>query len=319
MQQKESPGILVIVYKGIGDVLLTTPLLRALKKSIPGCRLYFLSRRPSRKILESNPRLSGVFYREDRPLRAIRAAGIDISFDFMHSSSSGFFALFSGASKRVAFAGNAARLYHNITPRVKPEVMYTTLTRLQLLEPLGIPHDGPELELYPGPANEARAEAFLAENAIGPDTPLVTMDVTSPRAHRRWPAEHFADLADGLAEKFGARVAFLWGPGELDYVRSVMALSKKPHLLCPDFDLLDLGALLKKSSLHAGTSSAPMHIAVSQGAPTFIIYSPHDDPRSWSPPGTRHAWAQGDLAELQFDIVWEKLSCHMVALKEPAK
>ncbi|KAF0126563.1 MAG: heptosyltransferase III [Elusimicrobia bacterium] len=319
MQQKISPGILVIVYKGIGDVLLTTPLLRALKKNIPDSRLYFLTRRPSRKILESNPRLSGVFYREERPLRAIRAAGIDISFDFMHSSSSGLFALFSGASKRVAFAGNAARLYHNITPRIKPEAMYTALTRLQLLEPLGIAHDGPELELYPGPANEAKAAAFLKENGIGASAPLITMDVTSPRAHRRWPAEHFAGVADRLFSKFGARVVFLWGPGEMDYVRSVMALAKEPHLLCPDLDLLDLGALLKRAALHIGTSSAPMHLAVSQATPTFIIYSPHDAPGSWSPPGPRHAWAQGELLELPLETVWDRLSSHMLSLKEPAR
>ncbi|MDT8286118.1 MAG: glycosyltransferase family 9 protein [Elusimicrobiales bacterium] len=319
MQQKDSPGILVIVYKGIGDVLLTTPLLRALKKAIPDARLYFLTRRPSRKILETNPRLSGVFYREEKPLRAIRAAGIDITFDFMHSSSSGLFALFSGASKRVAFAGNAARLYHNITPRIKPEVMYTALTRLQLLEPLGINHAGPELELYPGPANETKAASFLAENGIAEGDTLVTMDVTSPRAHRRWPADNFAALADRLTDKFGARVVFLWGPGELDYVRSVMALAKTPHLLCPDFDLLDLAALLKKATLHTGTSSAPMHIAVSRGASTFIIYSPGDDPRSWSPPDPRHAWTQGDLAELPLEAVWEKLGAHMLSLKEPAK
>ncbi|HBE88759.1 MAG TPA: hypothetical protein DDW67_06420 [Elusimicrobia bacterium] len=319
MQDKTSPGILVIVYKGIGDVILTTPLLRALKKAVPESRLYFLTRRPSRKILEANPRLSGVFYREEKPLLAIRAAGIDITFDFMHSSSSGLFALFSGASKRVAFAGNAARLYHNITPRIKPEVMYTALTRLQLLEPLGISHDGPEPELYPGPANEAKAAAFLRENGLTEADTIVTMDVTSPKSHRRWPAEHFAALADRVAAGFGARVVFLWGPGELDYVRSVMALSKERHLLCPDFDLMDLASLLKRASLHAGTSSAPMHIAVSQGAPTFIIYAPQDDPRSWSPPGPRHAWAQGDLAELSFDSVWENLSAHMLSLKGKAK
>ncbi|PJA13566.1 MAG: hypothetical protein COX65_06875, partial [Elusimicrobia bacterium CG_4_10_14_0_2_um_filter_56_8] len=55
------PGILIIVFKGIGDVLLTTPLIRALKKGLPESRLYFLTRRPSLGILENNPNLSGVF------------------------------------------------------------------------------------------------------------------------------------------------------------------------------------------------------------------------------------------------------------------
>ncbi|HAT73244.1 MAG TPA: hypothetical protein DCS63_10560 [Elusimicrobia bacterium] len=313
------PGILIIVFKGIGDVLLTTPLLRALKNGMPDSRLYFLTRRPSRGILENNPRLSGVFYREDRPLGAIRRAGIDISLDFMRSTSSGFYALFSGAKKRLAFRYPAGRLFHNIMPVKREGAGYTVYDRLQLLEPLGIPHDGHSPELSFGPGNAARAQAFLDGAGIPPGAFTVTLDITSPREHRRWAPANFARLADSLAAGFGARVIFLWGPGELDYVKAAMAASSEKHLLCPDFDLLDLAALLKRSSLHVGTSSAPMHIAVSQGTPTFTVYAPENSPASWSPPGPQHAWAQGDLAALSFDAVWARLGAHAASLRGSAR
>lgn len=309
------PGILIIVYKGIGDVLLTTPLLRALKKGIPGCRLYFLTRRPSRRILENNPRLSGVFYREDRPLLAIRSCGIDITLDFMRSTSSGFYALFSGAKKRLAFAAPGARIFHNILPARKAGAGYTAFDRLQLLEPLGIPHDGPELELSFGPDNSAKAGGFLAGAGVPPGAFTVTLDITSPRDHRRWAPENFARLADALAADFGAKVIFLWGPGELGYVKAAMASARQKHILCADFDLLDLAALFKSSSLHVGTSSAPMHLAVSQGTPTFTVYAPQNSPQSWSPPGPRHAWAQGDLSALTYEAVWERLRAHAQTIK----
>lgn len=310
------PGILVIVYKGIGDVLLTTPLLRALKTAIPDSRLYFLTRRPSRKVLEHNPRLSGVFYREESPLGAIRRAGIDITFDYMRSSSSGFYALLSGAKKRLAFSFAAGRLWHNILPEKRQEARYTVFDRLQLLEPLGIPHAGPEMELAFGPENAAKADAFLAASGVKPGEPLVTFDITSPREHRRWAPENFAGLADRLARERGARCVFLWGPGERDYVKAAMSFAAKPHLLCPDFDLLDLAALQKRAALHVGTSSAPMHLAVSQGTPTFTVYAPQNSPQSWSPPGPEHAWAQGELDALPFEAVWEKLKAHAAALQK---
>ncbi|MBI5744288.1 MAG: glycosyltransferase family 9 protein [Elusimicrobia bacterium] len=309
------PGVLVIVYKGIGDVLLTTPLLRALKKGLPDSRLYFLTRRPSRKILENNPRLSGVFFREDKPLAAIRKAGIDISLDFMRSSSSGFYALFSGAKKRLAFHFPAGRLFHNVLPRKKDARQYTVLDRLELLEPLAIMPDGAEPELSFLPANAARAETFLASAGVRPGEPVITFDITSPREHRRWAPERFAELADRLASAYGARVVFLWGPGELDYVKAAMAAASARHLLCPDFDLLDLAALQKRTFLHVGTSSAPMHVAVSQGTPTFVLYSPQNAPWSWTPPGARHAWAQGELDRLTLDEVWSKLGAHIESLK----
>ena len=297
-------------------MLLTTPLLRALKTALPDSRLYFLTRRPSRKVLENNPHLAGVFYREDGPLRAIRAAGIDMTFDYMRSTSSGFYALFSGAKKRLAFNFGAGRLWHNILPEKREGAGYTVFDRLQLLEPLGIPQAGPELELSFGPANAAKAEAFLAAAGVKPGELLATFDITSPREHRRWAPENFVGLADRLAREFGARCVFLWGPGERDYVKTSLAFAAKPHLLCPDFDLLDLAALQKRAALHVGTSSAPMHLAVSQGTPTFTVYAPQNSPQSWGPPGPKHAWAQGDLASLPFETVWGRLKAHAEALRK---
>ncbi|MCM2268432.1 MAG: hypothetical protein NDI60_11755, partial [Elusimicrobiales bacterium] len=274
-----------------------------------------LTRRPSRGILERNPRLDGVFYREDKPLAAIRRAGIDITLDFMRSTSSGLYALFSGAGKRLAFHFPAGRLFHNVLPRKKDTRNYTVLDRLELLEPLGIPPAGVEPEFSFLPRNEARTETFLAGAGVKPGELLVTFDITSPREHRRWAPANFAALADRLAAAYGARVVFLWGPGELDYVKAALAAAGEKHLLCPDFDLPDLAALLKKASLHVGTSSAPMHIAVSQGTPTFTLYAPQNAPWSWTPPGPRHCWAQGDLGALTLDEVWAKLSAHMETLK----
>jgi ADP-heptose:LPS heptosyltransferase len=306
------PGILIIVFKGIGDVVLTTPLIRALKKGLPDSRIYFLTRRPSLKVLKHNPHLAGVFCREDKPLGAIRRAGIDITFDFMKSSSSGFYALFSGAKKRLAFTHPAGRLFHNVLPAKRQENAYTVFDRLQLLEPLGIAHDGPAPEVYSGPENQAKAAAFLAGLPAAPLT--VTLDITSPRDHRRWAPEHFARLADALKTSYGARVIFLWGPGELDYVKAAMSAAAERHILAPDMDLLDLAALFKHTSLHVGTSSGPMHIAVSQGTPTFTVYAMQNSPASWSPPGPEHGWVQGELEKLPFEDVLGKLEAHLAAI-----
>ncbi|PIU19362.1 MAG: hypothetical protein COT18_07875 [Elusimicrobia bacterium CG08_land_8_20_14_0_20_59_10] len=308
------PAILVIVFKGIGDVLLTTPLLRALKKKMPGSRLYFLTRKPSLKILRHNPNLTGVFCREDSPLKAIRAAGVDITMDFMRSSVSGCYSLCSGASKRLAFHYTGGRLFYNLMPEKRPGG-YTVLDRLQLAEPLGVAPDGPEPDLFFAPENAARAEAFLSANGAGATGLTVTFDITSPREYRRAPAALFAALADRLLREFGARVIFLSGPGELAYVSQALAAAKEKHLLAPDFDLLDLAALQARCALHVGTSSAPMHIAVSQKLPTFTIYAPEDSPLSWSPPGPRHGWVQGALQDLPFETVWDKLGSHVRSLQ----
>ncbi len=174
---------------------------------------------------------------------------------------------------------------------------------------------GPTPNLFVGPGNAARPAAFRPGAGLGPGAFTVTLDITSPREHRRWAPENFALLADRLSEEYGAKVVFLWGPGEQDYVKAAMSAAAGKHLLCPDFDLLDLAALMKRSGLHVGTSSGPMHVAVSQGLPTFTVYSPQNSPVSWSPPGPLHAWAQGELSSLPFETVWSRLSSHIKSLK----
>jgi len=304
--------ILVIVFKGIGDVLLTTPLVRALKKNISGSEIYFLTKKPSEKILRFNPYLSGVFIRGECGFKEIRARGIDASIDFMNSSSSGAYALFSGAGLRLAFSHPLGRIFHNLLVPKSGQMQYTVYDRLELLKALGVSHDGIELDLKFAPENEAKALEFLKRSGLDPvRAPFVTFDITSPRQHRRLAPEKFAAMADLITENFGAKALFLAGPDETDCVASALSLAKKKHILCADFDLLDLAALIRRAALHVGLSSAPMHIAVSQGTPTFTVYSPKDSPQSWGPPAARHAGLQADLETLSTPVIYEKLAAHL--------
>lgn len=311
---------LITVFKGIGDVILSTPLVRAIKKDDPDNEVYFFTRKASRPVLRHNPAVSGVIVRGDGPaaarnsLAAIRKAAPDAALDFMLSSTSGLFTLLSGARERAAFRRPLGFLFYNVMPEFE-ERGYAVNNRYELLEALGVKPDGIRPDVLFTPENKARAKAFLSAKGLDPakDT-LITFDITSPRNYRMWPAASFVKLADMLADRTGARIIFLSGPGEKDYVAAALASAGRPHYAAPDLDLLDLAALSGMCSLHVGTSSAPMHIAVSQGTPTFTIYGPLTGPESWSPPSPEHAWAQGDLEKLTPEEVFEKASRHLASL-----
>ena len=314
-----SRRFLITVFKGIGDVILSTPLIRSIKKDNPANEVYFFTRRASEPVLRHNPGISGIILRGDglkaarASLSALRAAAPDVALDFMLSSSSGLFTLLSGARERAAFRRPLGFLFYNIMPERKDRD-YTVDTRYELLEALGVKPDGIRPEIYFTPENKNKADAFLSANGLNPaKTPVITFDITSPRGHRMWPAASFAKLADMLAEKAGARIIFTSGPGEKDYVAAAMAMAKHPHCAAPDFGLLDLAALSGRCAMHVGTSSAPMHIAVSQGTPTFTVYGLSTGPKSWSPPASAHAWAQGDLDKLSPEEVFEKASAHLAS------
>ena len=306
--------ILIIVFKAIGDVLLTTPLIRALKKHYPNCEISFLTKRASEKILKFNPNVSEVLIREDGVQSRIAFKKFDITIDFMLSLTSGYYTLLSKAKKRLAFYRPLGFLFYNILPRHQHKG-YTVYDRLQILESLAVKDDGISLDLNFNESHKKTAADFLHKNNLLPEKDfIITLDATSPREHRQWPMEKFAGLADMLAEKFNAKVIFLWGGNELDYVKKTLSHSKKQHILSDKFDLLELAALIKKSRLHIGTTSAPMHIATSQNIPTFTIYGQKNGPKNWSPPGKIHGYAQGNLDTLTIKDVFEKLENHIGTL-----
>ncbi|HAX62322.1 MAG TPA: hypothetical protein DCX95_07210, partial [Elusimicrobia bacterium] len=240
----------------------------------------------------------------------IREQKFDTVIDFMHSAISGYYTLFSGAKKRLAFYRPWGFWCYNIMPKYQDKG-YTVNDRLQILEELGVSGDGIDLDLVFAAENEKKVLDFFYKNKISRQNFLVTLDITNRRKHRQWQKEKFSRLADLLAEKYNARIIFLWGPGELDYVKSAMSLCKKQHILCDNFDILDLAALIKNCSLHIGTSSAPAHIAVSQKTPTFIIYGQKNGAYGWSPPESIHGYIQGELKNLSVETVLEKLSNYL--------
>ncbi|MBI4801137.1 MAG: glycosyltransferase family 9 protein [Elusimicrobia bacterium] len=306
--------ILLIVFKGIGDVLLTTPLIRALKKRHPSAEIFFLTKKPSEKILRNNPLVSGIIIRGKGALKRIRALKLDTVIDFMRSAPSGWYTRLSGAKQRIAFHYPLGFFFYNIMPRYRDRG-YTVHNRLRLLEPLDVRDGDIKLDLNFTGENAAKADAFLAAANLDPAKDLIiTFDITSPRGHRMWPGEKFATLADALSEKLGARIIFLAGPGELNCVKKALAAAARPHLVAADFDLLDLAAFFKRVKLHVGTTSSPMHIAVSQGAPTFTVYGARNGPENWGPPLALHGYAQGDLAGLAPDEVFEKIKRHLESL-----
>ncbi len=311
MFMPKNPRILIIVFKGIGDVLLTTPLIRALKKHYPNSEISFLTKRASEKILKFNPNISEILVREEGVQTRIALKKFDITIDFMLSLTSGYYTLLSKAKKRLAFYRPLGFLFYNILPRHQHKG-YTVYDRLQILGPLGVKEDGASLDLNFNENHGKTAGNFLEKNNLRPGKDFIaTLDCTSPREHRQWPMEKFAELADMLAKKLNVKIIFLWGGNELDYVKKTLSHCKKNHLLSPKFDLLELAALIKHSRLHIGTTSAPMHIATSQNIPTFTIYGRKNGPKNWSPPGEIHGHIQGNLKTLKTQVVFERLENHI--------
>jgi len=305
------PNILIIVFKGIGDVILTIPVIKAIKKEIPQSKIYFLTRKFASKVLENNPLISEIIIREEKPLLKILKIKPDITIDYMLSSSSGGFSLFSGAKTRIAFYRPWGRIFYNKMVKSNFDG-YTVIRRFELLKPLGInPQKITDIkpDIYYTSKNEDKVNKWFNENNINAEKDkIVTFDITSPRTYRLLPPDKIILLANKLSKENGFKSIFLAGPGEESYVQTNLnKYSKEKTYYAFNLDLLDLAYLISRAKIHIGTSSSPMHIAVSQNTPTFTIYNTFTPMKSWSPPLKIHSGIECNFNKIEMEEIYNKL------------
>jgi heptosyltransferase-2/heptosyltransferase-3 len=288
--------ILVIRYRMIGDVLLDTPIVRALRRHYPHSHIAFCTESTPAGILRGNPDIDEIllhprpatWYQALQFIRRVRRRRFDLVLDLMGNSRSAFMTRMSGARHRLAFARFPRSLCYSILVDHCHDVQgYTVTKRLRLLEPLGIQTTDASLHMTYTQQEQETVERFLSTNQIKPDDLLICIDPTSYVTTREWPGEHFARLVELLSERLNARVCLLWGPGEKDKVQTIADATRTGPLLHPAWELAHVAALLARADLFIGCNSAPLHIAVSQHTPTLTINGAARA-SNWSPPAPQH-------------------------------
>lgn len=286
--------ILLIQLRRIGDVLMCTPALRALRANFPKSYIAFITEKESSDILTLNPYLDEVMVLEREKYRnplyslkkiwQIRKKRFDLVIDFLGNPRSAYISFLSGAKRRVGFNLPLRRFFYNVIIKSDQKPKYAAAHKLDALQALGIESFDLKLDfLIPDEAG-IFAERFFKENGLDQNNLIISISPTSRRHFRRWPLERFARLADWLILRFKATIVLVWGPGERKVVERVKDLMKEKPLICWETEnLFQLGAILKRCDLHIGNDNGTKHIAVAMGKPTISIYGPQD-PVSWTYP-----------------------------------
>ncbi len=296
--------ILAIAPNWLGDAVMCTPALRALKTRFPQSTLSVAGQPAICTLLEGLPCIDRLHpLTSVRGLFALFAAAWAVADDardlavvFPHSFRAALLARLAGAQRRIGYNRDKRRwlLSEAIEPyrengAITP--IYMSREYLDLVAPLGCADDGRGLELAADPA----ARAAVREHFAG-DGPLVAI---APGAAfgpaKRWPAERFASVADALAARHGARCVLLTGPNEADTRAAVLAAAKTTLLEFPGGGIPRLKAILAEADLLVGNDSGPRHIAIAFGKPVICIMGPT------SPRYTDSPWENGRLLRVDVD------------------
>lgn len=296
--------ILVLRPRALGDVLLATPALRALKTGFAGAEVHVAVDDLLVPLLRRNPHVDRLWpLPRRRPRRrrdwwrlaiGLRRARFDLVIDLHGSPRTAQLAWITGAPNRVGYALRVrGRLYNLRLPRDsdrtgRRRALYAARTNLEIVARCGA--GGPALDdtslvLPLDPEADARMGAWLDSNA--PVRPRVGLVPAGTWPAKTWPAERWAETADGLAAH-GAAVVLLWGPGEQDAVEAVRSQMQRRAVVPPPTDLEELAAVVGRLDLLVSHDSGLKHLAVARGTPTLTLYGP-TNPVAWSPERGPHA------------------------------
>jgi len=282
--------LVVRVDERVGNQLLTTPLLRALKLGLPGAELHLLA--PKQGHLVACPHVDRALLWQKRDafraplrflrlLRDLRRERYDLVVEAGHWSA---FSLTASLLARLVAAGapvvghdrgDAARFLSHPVPH-DPAEESEVPAKLELLRPLGLPERGLELETGLGQGAPAEEAAALLAKAGLEGKALAVVNPGARFADRRWPPGSYAAVCRGLAER-GLAPLVVWGPGEEPLARAIAEGSGAT--LAPPTSLPVLAALMRRARLVVSNNSGPMHLGVAVGAPTVGVFFRGDSAR----------------------------------------
>lgn len=296
---------LVLQTSFLGDSLLTLPLLRRLKESLPEARISVLTLPKHADVFRGCPWVDEVILDDKRGrhrgLRGLwriaaelRPRRFDLAVLPHRSLRSALVARLAGVPRRVGFAASAGRFL--LTDVVPFSWLAHDLERnLALARPVGgagAPAPGESRYVVPPPLSDALARR-LREAGIPDDARVAGVHPGAAWATKRWPAERFAELCRRLAAE-GLAPALIGGPAD-SAVGAEIARACGAADLTGGTDLAELKALMGRLSLFVTNDSGPMHLAAACGVPVVALFGPTTRELGFFPYGAGHRVVEAEL------------------------
>jgi ADP-heptose:LPS heptosyltransferase len=296
--------VLFLRLRSLGDVVLLTPALEALRRARPDLRVTVAVEPAFAAVLEGNPAVDDVLLTSSfaESVAAIRRRRFSVVYNQHGGPRSVFYTALSGAHWKVGWERAQYSFLYNVrVPDTNTfygaKRIHTVEHRLTQLYWTGLGRGPiPSTRVFPQPDATASVTRKLVQAGVPASRPYAVLHPGGTSSTKRWPSEHFAEIAGWLDKAHRVTPVIRFGPGEESLVKS--AREKLPPdcaLFGPeDLDLRELIALVAGARLFVGNDSGPAHIAAAAGRPTVVIFGSSDS-TTWRPWQTPYRVVQNDF------------------------
>lgn len=294
--------ILVVRTDRIGDVLLSTPVIKALRQGYPHAYIAMMTSPYAKDIVEGNPYLDEVIiYDKDNKhknwrrsvklSRNLKKKKFDLAVILHPTNRVHLVTFLAGIRRRVGYNRKFGflltdKIKHTKQQGDKHESEYA----LDLVRYLGIESDK-TLFMPIKAASEEWAEELFKKEGINKSDKLLAIHPAASCPSKIWPQERFAEAADKFISKYGFKVLLVAGTEDIALVDDIIRRMRNPAVnLAGKTSVSQLASILKRSRLFISNDSGPVHIATAVGTPVISIFGRNQkglSPKRWGPLGIK--------------------------------
>jgi len=295
--------ILIVRTDRIGDVLLSTPVIKAFRDNYPFAYIAMIVSPYGKTVVEDNPYLDEVIVYDKEGkhkswlgsfwfVHGLRKKKFDVAVILHPTNRVHLVSFFSRIPRRIGYDRKCGflltdKIKHTKQLGEKHELEYA----LDLVRYLGIEPKEKNIFLALKPESEAWAEELLKQKGIRKTDKLLAIHPAASCPSKIWPNERFAGVADRLIEKYGFKVLVISGPKDLALSANAIKHMRHPAIdLSAKTSVSQLASILKRCHLFISNDSGPVHIASAVGTPVISIFGRGQkglSPLRWGPTGKK--------------------------------
>ena len=303
-------NILLIRFSSLGDLVLTTPIYRELRKVYPNSRLTLLTSEGFGRVLENNPHLDEIIYHHRKETRndleklidQLRLQKFDLIYDIHNSLRSRWIGwqLKRHAPKPEHWLIEKRTLARELQIRFGWGQFFNGKSqREQWLEPLRRHHTGAlstKTELFPSIADKNYVKAWLNQNDLQ-DKPFVCIGASASFPLKCWPLQNFKKLIENIIQS-GISVVLVGTNGEIETEELAEYFRGSQNVFCAAgmFTILQSAALLEMANAVVANDTSIIHLAEAMRTPSIALFGPTVKEFGYAPMLAQSRLMETDLA-----------------------
>ncbi len=306
--------ILLIRTDRIGDVLLTTPAIEAVRKKFPSAHIAVMIRPYAKDIIDGNPYIDEVIVYDKygkhksiwatyRFAQALKKKSFNVAVIFHPTNRAHIAAYLAGIPKRIGYDRNLPALLTDKIHHTKEfGKMHEVDYAIQMLNPLGITIvEEKKLYMPVKQTSENSINSLFVAEGIDSGKKIVVVHPGASCDSKVWPAERFAEVADRLIDKYGITTVIV-GSNEKRDIKYAEVMRKcmfnKAVSFAGKLTISELASCLRRAAVFITNDSGPAHIACALETPAVVIFGrslPGLSPQRWGPIGKDNAVLHKDV------------------------